>query len=286
MRPTLPLTLAALFSTPAMAVDEVSLRQLGTWRGSPVEDKGKATSAYETVVRELGAAIMNAPVAPSETLGLNGFDVAYSHTWAFISAHGKSLNDPAPWERVHPDGDPSHVLWRPGVTVRKGLPLSFEVGANWSWIAFSRQSAIGGFARWSVFDGWEKAPDFSMQMGYSGYIGNDELELGALDGSMSIGYTFPIGYLIGINQADIAPFVGLGFMQVNAAPRLDKPEQDRLGIAAVSGMSSKDSYKAGFRLFSSHIGMRIRSGDFHITTSSSYVAKALPTINMAVGLTF
>ncbi len=286
MRRILTISAAALFSSPALGVDDVSLRTLDSWRGAPVEDIGAATTAYETVVRELGAAIMNAPIAPSETLGLNGFDVAFSHTWAFISAHGTAVNDPAPWERVHPEGDPSHVLWRPGVTIRKGLPLSLEVGANWSWIAFSRQTALGGFARWGVFEGWKNAPDVSMQLGYTGYLGNDELELGALDGSMSVGYTFPIGYLIGVNQADIAPFAGIGFMQVNAAPRLSKVEQDRLGVAAVSGMSGKDSHKAGFSLFTSHIGVRIRSGDFHITTSSGFIAKALPTINMAVGLTF
>ena len=286
MRRILTITTAALFSGPALGVDEVSLSQLATWRGAPIGDVGKATDAYETVVRELGAAIMNALIAPSETLGLNGFDVAYSNTWAFVSAHGTDVNDPAPWERVHPDGDPNHVLWRPGVTLRKGLPLSLEVGANWSWIAFSRQTALGGFARWGVFEGWENAPDVSMQLGYTGYLGNEELELGALDGSMSIGYTFPIGYLIGVNQADISPFGGIGFMQVNAAPRLSKNEQDNLGVSAVSGMSGKDSYKAGFSLFTSHIGVRIRSGDFHITTSSGLIAKASPTINMAVGLTF
>ena len=164
--------------------------------------------------------------------------------------------------------------------------MSFEVGATWSWVAFSRQTALGGFARWGVFEGWENAPDVSMQLGYTGYLGNDELELGALDGSMSIGYTFPIGYLIGVNQADIAPFGGIGFMQINAAPRLSKPDQDRLGVSPVSGMSGKDAYKAGFSLFTSHIGVRIRSGDFHITTSTGLIAKASPTINMAVGLTF
>ena len=125
-----------------------------------------------------------------------------------------------------------------------------------------------------------------MQLGYTGYLGNDELELGALDGSMSVGYTFPVGYLIGINQADLSPFVGIGFMQINAVPRLSEEEQAQVGIGSVSGMSGKDHYKPGFSLFTSHLGLRVRSGDFHITTSAGIVARALPTINMAIGLTY
>jgi hypothetical protein len=283
---SLLLTTLALISLEASAADKLVLSQLGTWRDRPVENLSLTTQAYGIVVRQLAASIMNAPVAPAETLGLNGFDVAFSNTWAFLSAHGTDINDPAPWERVHPEQDPTHVLWRPGVTIRKGLPLSLEVGANWSWIGFSEQTALGGFARWSVFEGYKKAPDVSMQLGYTGYIGNDELELGALDGSLSVGHTFPIGYLIGINQADLAPFIGVGFMQVNASPRLARAEQDALGISAVSGMSSKDSYKEGYSLVTTHMGLRVRSGDFHITTSGSIVAKALPTINMSVGLTY
>jgi hypothetical protein len=275
-----------LGSAQAVAADDIVLSQIDTWRGQPVKNAAEASKDYEIVLRQLAAAISNAPVSPAETLGLNGFDVAFSNTWAFLSASGGGINDPAPWERVHPDHDPNHVMWRPGVSVRKGLPLSLEVGANWSSVAFTNQSALGGFARWSIFEGYQNAPDVSMQVGYAGYIGNDELELGALDGSMSIGHTFPLGYLIDINQADIAPFGGVGFMKLNASPRLSAAEQEQLGIGAVSGMTSKDSYKPGFSLFTSHLGVRIRSGDFHITTSAAIVARAGPTINMAIGMTY
>ena len=278
----------SLVASPAFAAfpDDVSLSALDSWRGTTVDNNRVKGDAYDIVVRQLAAGVMNAPLAPAETLGLNGFDVSYSNTFAFLSARGKSVNNPAPWERVQVDGDPTHVLWRPGVTIRKGLPLSLEVGGTWSWVGFSRQTALGGFARWSVFEGWDNAPDVSMQIGYSGYIGNDELELGALDGSLSFGYTVPLGYLVGINQADIAPFAGVGFVKANAAPRLTKEEQDELGISAVSGMKSKDSFTEGFSLVTTHLGVRVRSGDFHISTSGSIVPKALPTINMSVGLTY
>ncbi len=242
--------------------------------------------AYETVVRQLAAGIANQPVAPADTLGLHGFDVSMVNTWAFISARGEDVLTPDPWERTHSEEEPTRVLWRPGIQLRKGLPLSLEAGANWSWIAFSRQTAIGGFGRWSVFEGWKVAPDFAFQLGYTGYVGNEELELGVLDGNMSIGYTFPFGYLKGVNQASVAPFGGIGFLKANAVPRLSKAEQQRLNIGSVSGFEGKDHFKEGFSLFTAHLGVRLRSGDFNLTTSGTLTAKAMPTLSMAAGMTY
>ena len=288
MRTLFSMMISAFLVSPAFAEypDDVSLSSMAEWRGTAVDNSPAVGSAYDVVIRQLGAGIMNAPLAPAETLGLNGFDLSVGSTIAFLSARGENINQPAPSERVHQHENPTHVLWRPGVTVRKGLPLSMEVGANWSWVGFSRQTALGGFGRWSAFEGWNKAPDLTLQMGYTGYVGNDELELGALDGRLTIGHTFPIGYLIGINHADVVPFAGVGFLKINAAPRLSLEDQGALGISAVSGMKGKDSYAEGFSLFTSHLGVRIRSGDFHITTSGAIVAKALPTVNMSVGLTY
>ena len=53
--------------------DDVSLSALGTVQGQPVADTAASRAAYETVVRELGTAIANQPMAPAETLGLSGF---------------------------------------------------------------------------------------------------------------------------------------------------------------------------------------------------------------------
>jgi hypothetical protein len=266
--------------------DDVTLSHLGEYRGESVDNAVEQREAYETVVRQLAGGIANQPMAPAGTLGLHGFDVAMVNKWAFISARGEDVLHPDPWERLHAEEEPTRVMWMPGVQLRKGLPLSLEVGANWNWIAFSRQTAIGGFGRWSVFEGWKKAPDFAFQMGYTGYIGNEELDLGVLDGSMSIGYTFPFGYLIGVNQASLSPFGGVGFIKANAIPTISKTEQADLNIGAVSGFKNKDHYKEGFSLFTGHLGLRLRSGDFHLTTSGTITAKALASLAMTTGLTF
>jgi hypothetical protein len=283
----LPLILS-LFAPEASAAfpDDVSLSSMSTWRGQLVDNPKAQTDAYHTVVRQLSAGIANKSLAPARTLGLNGFEVQATQTWAFISAAGEDIFTPAPWERVHADEDPTRVMWLPGVQVRKGLPLSLEAGMNWSWVGFSRQTAVGGFGRWSIIEGWKKAPDVALQVGYTGYIGNSELDLGVLDGSMTIGYTFPFGYLKGINTATVSPFVGCGMLKINAMPRLTVAEQDALGIGAVTGFGSKDHFQEGFTLVTPQLGVRLKSGDFTMAASGTITPKALPTVSMSAGLSY
>jgi len=266
--------------------DDVSLSSMGTWRGEALDNPTAQEEAYHTVVRQLAAGIANKSLAPARTLGLNGFDVQATQTWAFISAAGDDIFTPDPWERVHADEDPTRVMWMPGVQVRKGLPLSLEAGMNWSWIGFSRQTAIGGFGRWSIIEGWKKAPDIAMQVGYTGYIGNEELDLGVLDASMNIGYTFPFGYLKRINTATVSPFIGCGMLKINAMPRISQAEQDALGIGPVTGFSSKDHFTEGFNLVTPHLGVRLKSGDFSMAASGTITPKALPTVSMSAGLSY
>jgi hypothetical protein len=274
----LPAILLSLITPQAQAAfpDDVTLSHLGTWRGADVSNPSAQNAAFKTVARQLAAGIANKPLSPARTLGLNGFDVQATQTWAFISAAGENIFTPDPWERVHEDEDPSRVMWLPGIQVRKGLPLSLEAGMSWSWIGFSRQTAVGGFGRWSVIEGWDKAPDISFQVGYTGYIGNEELDLGVLDASMNIGYTFPFGYLKGINTASVSPFIGCGMLKVDASPRLAQAEQDALGISPIEGAI----------LVSPQLGLRIKSGDFSMAASGTITPKALPTVSMSAGLSY
>lgn len=266
--------------------DDVSLRALGTVQGAPTADVAASRAAYETVVRELGTAIANKPMAPAETLGLSGFSVALTQHVSFLDAVAEGENNPAPWERVHQGEDPSHVMWTPGVAVRKGLPLSLEVGANLSYVAFSRQAVLGGYGRWGLVEGYRQWPDVNIQLGYSSYIGNDELELGVMDGSMSIGYTLPFGRKVGINEGSFAPYGGVGVLWINAQPQLSAEDQQALGVRAVSGFGGKASYAEGFRPANLHLGFQLRSGDFQVLASTTIAPRSLTTANVGLGYVY
>lgn len=278
------LAAAALLPSAAQAAwpDDVSLRALGGVDG----DARASRDAYEIVVRQLGVAIANPSMGAAETSGLHGFDIQLVNSVAFLDASSGRASNPAPWERVHTDGDPSGTMWLPGVGVRKGLPLGLEVGARFSYVAFSRQTVVGGYGRWGLVEGYREWPDIVVQLGYSGYVGNDELELGVMDFSGSMGYTVPFGRKAGLNEASFSPYVGGGLYVINARPTLSSEEQESLGVRAVSGFSGKDSYTDGYLPAAIHLGYRILSGPFQIQMSGAWAPNALPMLNSAVGFAY
>jgi hypothetical protein len=277
---------AALCSSgAALAAEDVVLSNLATWNGSPV-DQAVAMDSYEVVVNQLGLAIANKPMAPGETLGVFGFDVGLSSTVAFIDTKDGSSGQPSPWARVHETGEPNGVMWIPWLSARKGLPLSLEVGGNLGYIAFSRQTVFSGYGRWGLWEGYHPIPDLSIQLGYSGYVGNNELELGAMDYSATLGYTLPFGSLVGINQAQFSPYLGVGQVIVHAAPRLDDDLIEDLGIGRISGFNGGEGFTENLRHVALSGGFRVLSGDVQLRMAVQFAPGQLTTVNGGLGFVY
>ena len=279
------LGLVACLAAPARAAEDVRISALGSWDGSNV-DPEVAYEAYATVVNELGLAIANKPMAPGETLGVYGFDVGLSSTIAFTDTKEGADGSPAPWARVHETGEPKAVAWIPWLQVRKGLPLSLELGANVGYLAFSRQTVFAGYGRWGLWEGYRPIPDLCVQVGYAGYLGNDELELGALDASATLGYTLPFGTLVGINQAQFSPYLGLGTVVVHAAPRISEEEQETLGVHKVSGFKKSDAFDEEYRHFNLGGGFRVVSGDIQLRMAVAWAPGQLTTLSGGLGFVY
>ncbi len=191
------------------------------------------------------------------------------------------------WERAHADGDPSPTLWIPTLGLRKGLPLSLEAGMNFGWIGLSRQAVLGGYGRWALVEGYRKAPDVTIQIGYTGYIGNDELWLGVIDASATVGYTFPFGRTVGIHTSRFSPYVGLGTLRIDADPKLDDEEEAALGISAVSGFGrGSDHFADGFQPFVADVGFRVASGDFQVKLAGTVAPDVIPGVSFGVGFEY
>ncbi len=271
--------------------DDVRLSTMSSFDGEPVSSLATNRAAYEQVVRELGAIIANKPVSVAHTSGLEGFDISFQNTLGFISANGENnvAGAPAAWERTHADNDPSHTLWIPRIHVRKGLPISAEVGANVGYVAFSQQTVFGAYGRWGLVEGYRQFPNVVIQGGYTAYLGNPELDLGVMDMSATIGYSFPFGRFAGINEADFSPYFGVGWLQINAVPTLDAEVQEALGVRAVSGFKSKDHYVDGYRPATLSLGTRLRSGDVQMTFAGTLTTtkdRATPTLEVGLGYVY
>lgn len=261
---------------------------------------------YRIMAKELGTAIANKPMAPGETLGVNGFQVGLANTFAFIRTGTLDGTNVTGWDLAMTDNDPDTdddpqpYLFIPQLQLRKGLPLSLEVGANFGWIGLSNTGVFGGYGRWAVMEGYRKLPDLTFQLGYAGYVGNDELELGVMDASATVGYSLPFGVTQGIHQAVFSPYVAFGINSIHAAPRadlsrtglddpLDPGDPDGPArIDEVSGASSADPavYDKSFAPFTLGGGFRIVNGDFAFTLAGSYSPSLIATVNFSFGFVY
>lgn len=245
------------------------------------------TTGYRTLVGELGSTITNPMMTPAETLGVNGFYVGVANTFSFTRTGSLDGETPAGWNLADPDEEPPAYLFLPWVQVRKGLPASFEVGANFGWIGLSRTGALGGFARFAPMEGFRRIPDFAIQVGYTGYVGNDELELGVFDTAFTLGYTVPFGVTQGIHQASFSPYFSVGQSRIHAAPRVDLTGTDLEGrITELSGFKSSDVFEKEFAPWRIGGGFRIVNGDYTATVAATHQFGSIPTVSLAFGFTY
>ncbi|MCK6517915.1 hypothetical protein L6R46_23000 [Myxococcota bacterium] len=296
MRLLVALTVLGLASRPALAAwpDDISLSSLPGASGDLIcdntaGDNPDLPSCYETVVREMGVAIANKGWAPADSLGVNGFELEVSNTIAFISSGGPNFADVGPWDAVHEDQNPRQTLWIPRIQARKGLPFSVDVGGQLGWVATSRQTVFGGYARWSPIEGYRQGPDIALQAGYAGYVGNSQLELGVMDFSGTISYTLPFGSLLNINSASFAPYAGGGKLWIHAKPRVGADEAEEYGVYEVSGFKKSPVYDAtdpSFNPWVVHGGFRLVSRSFEFKLSTSWAPKVMPTLNVGMGFTY
>lgn len=245
-------------------------------------------TGYHTMVKELGVTLANKPMAPGDSLGMNGFQVSIANTFAFIRTGSVDGINPTGWDLSAEDDDPPPFLFVPTLQLRKGLPLSLEIGANAGWVGLTNSGVLGVYGRWSLLEGHRRIPEVAVQLGYAGYVGNDELELGVLDMSATVGYSLPFGVTEGINQAVFSPYVSVGVNQIHAAPRADLSRTDLEGrIREVTYVQADaEHFVDGFAPLQIGGGFRIVNGDFAATLAATYSPDLIATVNVGFGFVY
>lgn len=268
--------------------EDVVLSEMVDYGGITVAE-GSLAEEYKTLVMELGTSVANQAVNPAETVGAFGFDVGFVNTFAFINSRTED-GQPSPWERAHPDENPNTYLFSPGLQIRKGLPMSLELGARGSWVGNSRQGVFGGFGRWALVEGFKPAPDLSVHGGYSAYLGNPELDLGVWDFGATLGSTWAFGSYPRINQAQISLFADFSMLRMAAVHRLDDATAQRIGAANFySGPTTapgSDSYEASITMPRISGGLQVTNGNAHIRLTGGWVPSTIPTLNVGMGFTY
>ncbi len=284
------LLLASTLSLAAFP-ERVSITAMEDYAGQPVVSSALVEAAWRTVTRDLAVGIANKPVTPGNTPGINGFYVGF-HSSATIIYKGYGCDpadpEPGPWCLATEDENPIPVVVTPGMMLRKGLPGSTEIGGQFGWVAMTQTGYLGGYGKIAFLEGHRNSPDLAMQVGYTGYIGNDEVEIGVLDFSGTIGYDLPFGRMVGVNESHFTPFASLGLYRIHAAARSNLADPGLDGsVSELTGFGASDPrFDKSYVPFQFGGGFRLSGEVFSFTLTGGYALETSPTVNIGLGFNY
>ena len=271
-----------LSSALAGSLDPSSMQD---WRGVSFTDQKAIGESYDVVVKQLGMSIRNRPHAPSSN-GIHGFEITLQNNLAAIDSTDYVDGSHSPWHLAYSDEDAPPALWIPSIIVEKGLPLSFEIGSQAGLVVGDYGSIFGAYVRCSPLEGYVKAPDLSIQWGYSGYISNVDMAVGTMDVTASLGKEIPFGPMVGVNSSIARPYVAAGMYWLRADPRLSADETSKLGLSQISSFANSEHYVDGYRLFAWDIGFEIEANEVLFGLSASHAPAGLFSLQQQIGFVF
>jgi hypothetical protein len=219
----LAMSLAALPATALANPYDISLRGLGRppsdCRNATNCADDKAVVRYRSLANELAAAMAPRMLAPAETLGMSGFEIslATAHTPISSDADYWQGQPGAPvFEGVSRKRNVPDQFWTPTVHLRKGLPLSSEIGVQGSYLAFSEMFMLGGEFKLALHESFSRwIPSLASRIAVSRLFGASDLDIicGEVDGVLSL--PFGVG-----GMAQITPYVGGGLLFVDVSSQV------------------------------------------------------------------
>lgn len=181
----------------------------------PDQDKFNALAA------DLGQVFAPRLSNPAETLGEAGFAVAVMGSISTIDEQA------AHWQDTIRDGDPPPSFFTGHLQLRKGLPFSFELAGNMSYLTNSEMFAVGADVKWALHEGFFYMPDVAVRGSINTVLGAEYLNLVNVGWDVSISKDFGLA-----NVLSIAPFAGYQNLYtisssrlINAYPQDPRPPQ-------------------------------------------------------------
>lgn len=267
--------------------DDVSISGMTTYGGIDQLDTATLSEAYRTVIKELAVSTASSTIPAPGTLGSRGFEIVLDSGITLLDAFPGA--EPTPWARAVGREDPAFLQGTPGLTVRKGLPLSLELGLTGRWVSQSGQGVFGGFGRIGLIDGWKPFPDLSLRVGYTGYVGNDELELGVADIGLTLGSTFALGGDGKLRSVKLSPYADVALLVVNATPLVSDAVVAQVGAVSFGGVSNNPDVlppEGALVLPRFSGGLELRFARLVFRLSGGYALGATGNASAAIGFTY
>ncbi len=177
--------------------------RLGAFRLEQNGAKVVDIESFRALARDLGHLVAPKGVGPASTTGSHGFDIGLAVPVSFIDATSSQ------WSKAVTDAP--GTLQAIQLNVRKGLPLSFELGATLAYVAKTGVSSLGASLKWA-YEGYHKyGPDIAVRVGFSGMFGARDLSVLVIDTGLLLSKAFGVngvltltpyaGYIIAITRA-------------------------------------------------------------------------------------
>jgi hypothetical protein len=160
---------------------------------------------YKSLMSELALVMAPRPLAPADTLGYSGFQLAFETSFTQIT------NTADFWQRGVENVSSSFL---PTLTVmaRKGiwLPLpGFEIGAGATKLLDSGMYAVQGYAKLALHEGFHDwaLPSLAVRGAVSHLLGASEVDLTTVSVDASVSKSFGIGGTVTLD-----PYLGAGVL--------------------------------------------------------------------------
>jgi len=194
--PALYAALACLFmaSSGHAAQRKIHLEQLG----NPSTDQ-TAHARFRAFTRQLALSFSTTLPSPSGSLGWHGASAAAfvsleKPNWDTIEKSNREAIEKANLKTSGQLFSQQSPLWtQTGLSVRKGLPYSFEVGVHAKWLSQSSMWTLAADFKWALNEGIDYLPDFSVRAHIQELFGAAPLKLttGGMDLSLGKSFTLP-----------------------------------------------------------------------------------------------
>ena len=152
------------------------------------------------------------------------------------------------------------------------MPAISCLPVRWAW---------GGYGRWVFAEGWDPFPNVALTVGYVGYVGNDELDLGVLETDITLGYDISIGRGE-LRLGRLQPFVSYGFLQSHARPKNLNFELQPVTAWDAQAVAGTDTRAFRYHKFTVGMSTTVRRFVFAIDGEFT-VPRGVHSVNMRFG---
>lgn len=219
---------------------------------------------FNSLSKELGAAVGYKNMAPAEPLGITGFDIGLEVEAIDIK------KESAYWKSAY-NNDAASFLVFPKLRVRKGLPFGIDIGAMYTYVPDSNIKLYGAEVSYAILEGGIASPAIGVRGTYSKLSGVSDLGLqtAGLDASISKGFLF------------LTPYVGAGVLWVSSEAKGNLQAISQ-GIGTLTGGAQlKDEKTAVPRYFG---GLKISPLPiFSVTAEAEYAVRPIYSLKVAIG---